>query len=295
MNISLEHLQLLDIIDRTGSFSAASNQLFKAKSAVTYAVKQMEEMLGVSLFDRSGHKPILTEAGKLLLRDGRRLLSNAHDLEGKLKSLATGWDSTFRIAIDEAISFEIFPLVEKFYHTNHHTNLHIRSELLGGCWDAMLNHRADLAIGVTGLMPERNDFTLIKIGLLHFDFVVGKDHPLAQDNDILTSEKINQYPAIYVMDSARSLPEQNYDTQSPKQSLSVGSIHEKKLFISKGVGIGFLPHAVAERAHNAGELLIKKASLTRQPAQMAIAYHQSLRKSKVLQWWLKQLDNITIS
>ena len=292
IKLSLERLQLLDIIDRSGGFAAAAEKLHKAKSAVTYAVKQMEEALGLELFDRSGYKPVLTSAGRLLLRDGRHLLSQAQELEQKVKSLSSGWDTTFRIAVDEAISDRIYPLLKQFYSEGYATHLYVHHEVLGGCWDALLNHRVDLAIGVTGLLPERSDYELLKMPSLHFEFVVAVNHPLAAENNVLTAKQINQFPAIYVIDSARSLPEQSYDVQNPVQVLSVDSIHVKELLIERGVGVGFLPKEMAQKAQHEGRLLIKEIELTRQAAQMATAYHEKSASSKVLQWWLKQLKSL---
>ena len=74
MRISLEAIETLDAIDRGGSFAAAAEELFRVPSAITYTVQKLEQDLGVAIFDRSGHRAELTEAGKELLREGRQLL-----------------------------------------------------------------------------------------------------------------------------------------------------------------------------------------------------------------------------
>ena len=70
--ISLEALQVLDAIDRKGSFATAADDLHRVPSAVTYSVRQLESALGIEVFDRSGHRAVLTEAGLELLKEGRR-------------------------------------------------------------------------------------------------------------------------------------------------------------------------------------------------------------------------------
>ncbi|HUL55837.1 MAG TPA: LysR family transcriptional regulator, partial [Usitatibacter sp.] len=69
MRISLESLQVIDAIDRKGSFAAAAEDLHRVPSAVTYSVRQLEEALGIELFDRSGHRAVLTDAGRELLAE----------------------------------------------------------------------------------------------------------------------------------------------------------------------------------------------------------------------------------
>ena len=66
IKLSLESLEVLDAIARKGSFAAAAESLFRVPSALTYTVRRLEEDLGVSLFNRSGHRAELTEAGVLV-------------------------------------------------------------------------------------------------------------------------------------------------------------------------------------------------------------------------------------
>src|SRR4030066_57945 len=77
MRLTLDALGVLDAIERHGSFAAAAEELHRVPSAITYAVQKLEEDLGVAIFDRSGHRAQLTEAGSELLREGRRLLAAA--------------------------------------------------------------------------------------------------------------------------------------------------------------------------------------------------------------------------
>ncbi|MFB6358916.1 MAG: LysR family transcriptional regulator, partial [Thiohalorhabdaceae bacterium] len=74
MSLSLEGLEVLDAIDRRGSFAGAAAELHRVPSAVTYTVRRLEEGLGVTLFDRTGNRATLTEAGRAVLEGGRPIL-----------------------------------------------------------------------------------------------------------------------------------------------------------------------------------------------------------------------------
>src|SRR5258708_30353598 len=100
MKLSLEALQVLDAIDRKGSFAAAADELHRVPSAITYSVRQLEEGLGVELFDRRGNRAVLTEAGRELLGEGRRLLQAAAALEVRGQQVAEGWGAERRLALD---------------------------------------------------------------------------------------------------------------------------------------------------------------------------------------------------
>src|SRR3954466_8839877 len=135
MRLSLEALQVLDAIDRKGSFAAAAEELHRVPSAITYSVRQLEEGLDVSLFDRRGHRAVLTDAGKELLSEGRRLLHRAADLECRVQQVAKGWEAELRIAASAVVGIDrLYGNVVEFYGENSGTRVAGAPEVLGGTW-----------------------------------------------------------------------------------------------------------------------------------------------------------------
>ena len=76
-NLSLDQLRVLVAIADAGSFSAAGRRIGRAQSAISQAVAGLEATQGVQLFDRSGHRPQLTEIGRLLVDQARMVLASA--------------------------------------------------------------------------------------------------------------------------------------------------------------------------------------------------------------------------
>jgi LysR family glycine cleavage system transcriptional activator len=62
---SLNGLRTFEAAARLGSFSDAARELFVTQGAVSRAIAGLESWLGVALFDRTGTRIVLTEAGKL--------------------------------------------------------------------------------------------------------------------------------------------------------------------------------------------------------------------------------------
>ena len=147
--ITLDALEVLDAIDRKGSFAAAANALFRVPSAISYTVQKLEQDLEVVLFRKEGRKAVLTPAGKILLEQGRGILQATERLAVTTKKTHSGWEPVFTIAIDSILQFDfIYPLIAQFYDIHPDIEINIYEEVLGGTSEALTSDRADLAIGV---------------------------------------------------------------------------------------------------------------------------------------------------
>src|SRR5258708_35273130 len=145
MSLSLESMQVLDAIDRKGSFAGVAEDLHRVPSAITYSIRQLEEGLGIGLFDRRGHRAVLTAAGRELLAEGRRLLRAAADLECRVQQVAKGWESELRIAVDTIVSLDrLFGLTGEFYEQRTGTRLRLSPGVLGGTWERLACGAAEL-------------------------------------------------------------------------------------------------------------------------------------------------------
>ena len=180
MRLSLDSLEVLDAIDRQGSFAAAAGALACGPSAATYAVQKLEEDLDVQLFDRSGHRASLTEAGRQLLNEGRHLLRAAAEPEARVKRVATGYEVELRIAVDDVIpTARLHPLLRDFYREDCGTRLRLLTEVYGGTWDALVSRRADLVIGAPGEGPAGGGYATRPLGAVQWQVMVAPMPPLA--------------------------------------------------------------------------------------------------------------------
>jgi DNA-binding transcriptional LysR family regulator len=90
MPISLDALVVVDAIARGGSFAAAARALHRVPSAVSYAVRQLELEVGVTVFARTARGPRLTPAGEALLAFGRDALRAADAAVDAARQAARG-------------------------------------------------------------------------------------------------------------------------------------------------------------------------------------------------------------
>lgn len=293
MGLTLESLQIIDSIDRNGSFAGAAEELHRVPSAITYSVQQMEQDLNVLLFDRSGHRARLTAAGLELLREGRHLLRAAADLECRVQQVARGWESELRIAVDTIIGPEkLYPLIDEFYRQNSGTRLRLATEVLAGSWDALASGRADLAIGASGDTP-LGGFSTRPLGLVEFDFVAAPHHPIASELQPLAESTIQRYRAVSVGDTSRNLPVRTTGLLSGQDTLTVPSMEAKVRAHVIGLGVGWLPRQLAEREVQNGRLVRLATQFNKTPGEVVIAWRPA-NAGKALKWFVKHLEDANI-
>lgn len=291
MRITLDALMVLESIHRNGSFAAAADELHRVRSALTYTVQKLESDLDVILFDRAGHRAKLTTIGMVLLQQGNNLLRTATDIERTIKQLSTGWEEEICIAVDDTISIpKLNPLIKAFYQECCYTRLNISAEILGGCLDALVSGRADLAIGVSGDIPPGSEYGMMTLGQMKFGFAVSPNHPLAKLPEPLKNSDIIKYRSIVAADTSKNLPKRSSGTLSEQEILTVSSIHAKMQAQLMGLGVGYLPLHLIRDEINTKKLIIKKVEKAKPTGNFSIAWRLN-RTGKALEWFLEKFKN----
>ncbi len=94
------HLVIIREVARQGSLTAAANALFLTQSALSHAVRKIEQQLGTPIWDRDGRSLRLTQAGQYLLSLAERLLPQFEHAEARMKQYAAGERGTLRIGME---------------------------------------------------------------------------------------------------------------------------------------------------------------------------------------------------
>lgn len=289
LKISLDGLQVLDAIDRRGSFAGASAELHRVPSTISYSVAKLEEDLGVVLFERAGPRATLTAAGRELLKEGRHLLKAAQDLEHRVRRVATGWETQLSIGLESLLSpCALADDIRDFYRATDTTRLRISQDALSGSWEALLDRRVDLAIGVAGDGPSGGGYHAEPLGTLAFVFAVAPGHPLAKAAEPLRKADLQAHRAVAVADSALRLLPRTVGLLFGQDTLTVPDVFSKFAFQLAGFGFGYLPEPYARAAIRAGRLIEKRVEETRGDERLHLAW-RSDEKGAALAWWIERL------
>lgn len=291
MNTPIELIQILDAIERNGSFEAAAQELHKVRSALTYTIRKFEERFKIEIYDRSGHRAILTETGRALLEQGRHLIELSNQIIDNVKQISTGWEPIVKVAYDEILSIDpLFNLVKQFQKQAPGTSLELQSEVLGGCMDALIHHRVSIAIGFPGPLPSKEELIFEAIGKTQFVFAVAPHHPLAKIKGILSTDLIKKYHAIVTKDSAKQTPLRSAMLLSGQSRITFSSIALKKQAQILGLGVGFLPYNLIKENIKDGSLIVKEVERQQQPVYLYIGWNKTVA-GKAHQWIIDKIKN----
>lgn len=111
MILDVRHLELVEAIVGEGTLTRAADRLHLTQPALSHQLRQVEERLGVDLFERSGRRLVLTPAGERVLRASRVVLQELRRAEADVRALAAGRAGTLRIAAECFTTYHWLPEV----------------------------------------------------------------------------------------------------------------------------------------------------------------------------------------
>jgi DNA-binding transcriptional LysR family regulator len=177
---SIDQLKVFLTVVDSGSFTAAAKRLGRAVSAVSYTIANLEQQLGVSLFDREQTRtPKLTEAGSAVLSKARVVAVGIDDLRASVRALLKGVEAEVTLVVDVMLpSKRLVDAVQAFEATFPTVKMRLHVEALSAV--AQLVRQSGAMIGVGGgLLDVEPDLELIHIGDVEMIPVAAPNHPLA--------------------------------------------------------------------------------------------------------------------
>lgn len=240
--LTLESLEVIDAIERKGSFAAAAAVLNKVPSGVSYTVQKLEQDLGVTLFQKEGRRAVLTSAGQHLVERGRQLLLAADELAAGTRQVATGWEPRLRVAVDTIVPLQqVLPLIAQLHAVQPAVEVTLSTEVLAGTWEALIENRVDLVVGGVGDVPGHKGIRCEPWRDIKHVFVAAPDHPLCKEAGPISLDLVKQYRAVVVSDTSHSSTPLSRGMLNQQSLIRVPSMEAKLEAHRLGLGVGYAP------------------------------------------------------
>ena len=242
--VSLDQLRTFIAAVDEGSFSAASRKLLRAQSVVSETISNLEEQIGVQLFDRSGRYPKLTAAGSAILGDARSIITGVDLLKARAKGMSAGLEPELSVVIDVFYPIDAITQVAKEFRQKYPgVALRIYVEALGGAIQPILDGRC--SIGIIGSLPVIPDtLTNERLPGIAFFMVAAYDHPLGSYKGKIPKEVLGKHTQIVLTDRSDLSSGREFGVMS-STTWRLADLFAKHHFLLNGLGWGGMPlHAV---------------------------------------------------
>ncbi|MBO5027976.1 MAG: LysR family transcriptional regulator [Clostridia bacterium] len=257
--VNLDLYRVFYTVAKCGSLTRAAEELYISQPAVSQSVKQLENQLGVSLFNRTHRGMELSaQGGKLIFDEVERALNLLNEAESRIAQTKMSATGTIRIGASDTI-FEYF-LADKIVDF-HERFPAVKIELLADFTpDTIEKLKADRCDVAFVNLPIDVDPELDLHGnymRLNDIFVAGEKYKELAEGKVSLAQ-LKKYPLI-LMDKntvSRRALDNFFDAVGVelRPSIEVGSWDLMKRLALRGMGVGIIPREYAAHRLGTGEL-----------------------------------------
>lgn len=159
------------------SFSRAAAKVHRTQPAVSQTIRRLEADLGEQLFDRSSKSGTLTDAGRMLLNYGQRLVRLAEETELAMRELRDLRRGRVLVGANEAAIHTLLPLIARFRERHPHIAIDVRR--VPARQIAVEVQQGSLDFGALTFHPSEAGLLEVTVGSDELVLLVPPSHPLA--------------------------------------------------------------------------------------------------------------------
>jgi DNA-binding transcriptional LysR family regulator len=241
--LDIRDLRIFATVARCLNFTRAAAQLHMAQPPLSRAIRKLESVLGVVLFERSTHHVALTKAGQALLPRAMRILRDVADVETMLKAHATT-PRAMRIGLTTSVEPGTFARFSEAL--NKHASIETTYAPSPRLCTLLVSGRLDAA--VIALPTNTIDLTVVSLGSQPMIVALPTKHRLAKRRRLslaeLRSEKVFWFerarqPAFY--DHCQAIFAMH--DFAPAMLKEPADHHVLLASVASGRGMAFLPRS----------------------------------------------------
>lgn len=243
------HLSILRELNRQGSLAAAAGALNLTQSALSHAIRKLEHQYDLQVWERSGRKVRLTQAGEYLLGMANTLLPVLEQADQTLRSFSEGKKGKLRIGMECHPCYEwLMGVVAPFLVRWPDVDLDVIQQFRFDGLGALLNHKVDLLITSDPIEnPALQYEPVLDYELM---LVVPTHHPVAKARYVKARALLEENLISFPVEKARLdiftrflIPA----AVEPKTLQSVETIEVMLQLVASGRGVCTLPDWLLEK------------------------------------------------
>ena len=152
MRPTLRQLQYIVAVSETGRFHEAAKRLHVSQPSLSAQIADVEQQLGVQLFERGRNGAVMTSHGEEFVRRARLILRDVQDLKASMKTGDGALAGRIRLGVLPSVGPYLLPAVVKDLHRTYpqlrliveeHWTAHLNTQLLDGTLDCIISTPED--------------------------------------------------------------------------------------------------------------------------------------------------------
>lgn len=243
----LRHIKAFLTAARIGNFTRAAAELHVSQSAFTVQIRQLEDALGVTLFDRSKRRVALTSAGREIVVPLERILIDMEAIVGQTRQLAGLRRGIVSVAVLPSIASQLLPdVIREFTHRHPGIVIQIKDVVAEKLIEAVKKDEADFGIG-SRIRVDR-DLKTTPLLVDRLCAFVPKTHLLGRSNSVTLKDLISLPLILTGKDSSvREILERalKRERMQPKIAYETNYMSTAISMVRAGLGIAILPEFAA--------------------------------------------------
>ncbi len=252
-------LHAFSALARRGSFTLAAKDLFLTQSAVSHAIKALEDDVGCRLLDRVGRKVLLTQAGEQFLRHTEKILREMEVARVGLEDLSKWGHGRLRVGASTTACQHILPTVlREFRQSYPKCIIRIEPGDHGQQLELLRSGQIDLAVVLEPPNQSLTEFVFVPLFQDELRFIVAPLHPWASLGRA-PLESIEAETLVLYNKTSQTFRLVSEYFREEKITLTnfieLGSMEAIKELVKIGIGAGILAPWIARSELESGALI----------------------------------------
>jgi DNA-binding transcriptional LysR family regulator len=279
--MDLDQLHTFLEIVRLKSFSKAAQTCYRTQPAISAQVRQLEQELNTTLFERLGTRISLTTAGKIFSEYAEQILQLRREAQETINELERVPRGEIVIAANEATCIYVLPTVfSDFKKLFPNVQLHVDRSYGTRVVAAVLDNLADF--GITQLPVQEKKLQVVSIHSDEIKAIIPAGHPLASNTAISCKDLIG--PQLLLPKSGTTRARLNAWMELVEDeiqiSMELDSTEMIKKFVMAGLGVSFLAASNCKEEIAAGKLVTCSLSPEPMIRRLGLIYRKDKSLSK---------------
>ncbi len=255
--MEMQWLRTFSDAAETLNFRKTSERLMLSQPSVTVHIRQLEEYLGIRLFDRIKNRVVLTEEGRHFKQQVDALVEKFDSTVDELQSFAQGYRRKWTIAISPLMAETVLPYILKSF-TKAHPDLELVIRVEESEAIEALVESGEVSAGVSALAPTKR---MTRHEVVYEDpllLIVPRDAYDDERGPLVSGREIFQENFIFTHHHPVFWEELlvKLRVQLPGiRTMRVTQAYIAKRFIQEGLGVSFLPKSMVRRELIEGRLM----------------------------------------